>query len=47
MVSVSTAAAFATSSQVPRVIHLGLASVEIETLREALATVKRVIDNHT
>jgi DNA-binding transcriptional MocR family regulator len=46
-VSVSTAGAFATSSQVPHAIRLALASVEIETLREALATVKRVIDNQT
>jgi len=46
-VSVSKAAAFATSSQAPHAIRLALASVEIETLREALATVKRVIDNQT
>jgi DNA-binding transcriptional MocR family regulator len=44
-ISVSTAEPFATSAQVPHAIRLALGSVELGTLRESLATVKRVIDD--
>jgi DNA-binding transcriptional MocR family regulator len=43
-ISVSTAEPFATSAPVPHAIRLALGSVELGTLREALAKVKRVID---
>lgn len=42
-VSVSTAEPFATSVHVPHAIRLALGSVEMDTLREALEKVKRVI----
>jgi DNA-binding transcriptional MocR family regulator len=42
-VSVSTAEPFTTSNQVPHAIRLALGSVELDALREALETVKRVI----
>nr|AIA13928.1 Aminotransferase class I and II [uncultured bacterium] len=42
-ISVSTAEPFATSAQVPHAIRLALGSVELDTLREALETVKSVI----
>ncbi|GAB3374424.1 aminotransferase-like domain-containing protein [Azotobacter armeniacus] len=45
-ISVSTAEPFATSAQVPHAIRLALGSVEQEALREALATVRGVIDEH-
>jgi DNA-binding transcriptional MocR family regulator len=46
-VSVSTAEPFATSTHVPHAIRLALGSTDEETLRAALGTVKRVIDDHT
>jgi DNA-binding transcriptional MocR family regulator len=45
-ISVSTAEPFATSTPVPHAIRLALGSVEQEALREALATVRRAIDEH-
>lgn len=42
-VSVSTAEPFATSANVPHAVRLALGSVELESLREALEKVKRVI----
>lgn len=42
-VSVSTAEPFCTSAHVPHAIRLALGSVSMETLREALTTVKRVV----
>ena len=46
-VSVSTAEPFASSAHVPHAIRLALGSVELGTLREALAKVKRVIDDQS
>jgi len=46
-ISVSTAEPFATSAQVPHAIRLALGSVELEPLREALTTVRRVIDEQS
>lgn len=46
-ISVSTAEPFATTSQVPHALRLALGSVGLDTLRNALQTVKRVIDDHT
>jgi DNA-binding transcriptional MocR family regulator len=46
-ISVSTAEPFATSAPVPHAIRLALGSVELGTLRDALARVKRVIDDQT
>lgn len=46
-ISVSTAEPFATSAQVPHAIRLALGSVELDTLREALEKVRRVIDDQT
>lgn len=46
-IAVSTAEPFATSPQVPHAIRLALGSVDLDTLREALATVKRVIDDQS
>jgi DNA-binding transcriptional MocR family regulator len=46
-ISVSTAEPFATSAPVPHAIRLALGSVELGTLRGALAKVKRVIDDRT
>lgn len=43
-VSVSTATPFATSTQVPHAIRLALGSVELVTLGEALAKVRRAIE---
>lgn len=45
-ISVSTAEPFATTSQVPHALRLALGSVGLDTLRDALQTVKRVIDDH-
>jgi DNA-binding transcriptional MocR family regulator len=46
-ISVATAEPFATSAPVPHAIRLAVGSVELSTLREALAKVKRVIDDRT
>ncbi|MDP9166958.1 MAG: PLP-dependent aminotransferase family protein, partial [Actinomycetota bacterium] len=46
-VSVATAEPFATTAHVPRAIRLALGSTDLRTLREGLATVKRVIELHT
>lgn len=46
-VSVSTAEPFATSAHVPHAIRLALGSTDLDTLREALEKVKRVVDAHT
>lgn len=46
-VSVSTAEPFATSAHVPHAIRLALGSVPLDALKEALETVKRVIDSHS
>ena len=45
-ISVSTAQPFAASRQVPHAIRLALGSVAVDTLRQALATVARVVDDH-
>ena len=44
-ISVSTAEPFATSAQVPHAVRLALGSVGFDTLRQALATVKQVVDD--
>lgn len=44
---VSTAEPFATSAPVPHTIRLALGSVELESLRAALRTVRRVIDEQS
>lgn len=46
-VSVSTAEPFSTSVHVPHAIRLALGSVSMDTLREALVTVKRVVGAYT
>jgi hypothetical protein len=46
-ISVPTAEPFATTSQVPHALRLALGSVGLDSLRDALQTVKRVIDDHT
>lgn len=46
-ISVSTAEPFATSAQVPHAIRVALGSVDLASLREALTTVRRVIDAHS
>jgi DNA-binding transcriptional MocR family regulator len=46
-ISVSTAEPFATSVHLPHAIRLALGSVELESLREALEKVKRVIDGYS
>lgn len=43
-ISVSTAEPFATSAQVPHAIRLALGSVDLESLREVLTTVRQVIE---
>jgi DNA-binding transcriptional MocR family regulator len=43
-ISVSTAEPFATSTQVPHALRLALGSVALDTLRDALERVKRVVD---
>lgn len=44
-ISVSTAEPFATTAQAPHAIRIALGSVDLETLRIALATVKRVVED--
>jgi DNA-binding transcriptional MocR family regulator len=44
-ISVSTAEPFATTAQVPHALRLALGSVELDTLRDALEKVKRVIND--
>ena len=44
-ISVSTAEPFATSAPVPHAIRLALGSVELESLRDALITIRRVTDD--
>ena len=44
-ISVSTAAPFATSTQVPHAIRLALGSVDLGVLRRSLETVARVIED--
>ena len=46
-VSVSTAQPFATSAHVPHAIRLALGSVAPDALRQALAKVRRAIEQHT
>jgi DNA-binding transcriptional MocR family regulator len=46
-ISVSTAEPFATSAQVPHALRLALGSVELDTLRDALEKVRRVIDEQS
>jgi DNA-binding transcriptional MocR family regulator len=46
-ISVSTAEPFATSAHVPHAIRLALGSTDLDTLRSALGTVRRVVDAHT
>jgi hypothetical protein len=46
-VSVSTAEPFCTSVHIPHAIRLALGSVSMDTLREALITVKRVVGAYT
>jgi DNA-binding transcriptional MocR family regulator len=45
-ISVSTAEPFATSIQVPHAIRLALGSVSLVALKQALATVRQVVDAH-
>jgi DNA-binding transcriptional MocR family regulator len=45
-ISVSTAEPFATTEHVPHAIRLALGSSDLDTLREALGTVNRVVDAH-
>jgi len=45
-VSVSTAEPFAASAHVPHAIRLALGSTDLSTLRDALGTVRRVVDAH-
>jgi len=46
-ISVSTAEPFATTAHVPHALRLALGSVGLDTLRAALQTVRRVIDDQT
>jgi DNA-binding transcriptional MocR family regulator len=46
-VSVSTAEPFSTSVHIPHAIRLALGSVSLDTLREALLTVRRVVGAYT
>ncbi|MFD6063534.1 aminotransferase-like domain-containing protein [Rhodococcus wratislaviensis] len=46
-VSVSTAEPFATSAHVPHALRLALGSTNLDTLREALDKVKRIINEYT
>ena len=46
-ISVSTAEPFATTAQVPHALRLALGSVELDTLRDALEKVKRVISDRS
>lgn len=45
-IAVSTAEPFSTSVHVPHAIRLALGSVDLNTLREALVKVKRVVDQY-
>jgi DNA-binding transcriptional MocR family regulator len=45
-ISISTAEPFSTAAQVPHAIRIALGSVSLDTLRWALKTVKRVIEDH-
>lgn len=45
-ISVSTAEPFAATEHVPHAIRLALGSTDLGTLREALGTVSRVVDDH-
>jgi DNA-binding transcriptional MocR family regulator len=45
-ISVSTAEPFAASAHAPHAIRLALGSADRSTLREALRTVRRVVDAH-
>ena len=44
-ISVSTAEPFASTPQVPHALRLALGSVDLDTLRDALKTVRRVISD--
>jgi DNA-binding transcriptional MocR family regulator len=44
-ISVSTAEPFATTAHVPHALRLALGSVDLETLRDALGTVRRVVED--
>lgn len=46
-VSVATAEPFATTAHVPHALRLALGTTDLDVLRDALATVRRVIDAHT
>jgi DNA-binding transcriptional MocR family regulator len=46
-ISASTAEPFATSAHVPHALRLALGSVELDALRDALETVRRVVDAQT
>lgn len=46
-ISVSTAEPFSTSAQVPHAIRMALGSVDLDTLRLALAKVRQVVEDHT
>ncbi|MFC9839766.1 hypothetical protein ACFVKB_39210 [Rhodococcus sp. NPDC127530] len=46
-VSVSTAEPFATSAHVPHALRLALGSTNLDTLREALDKVKRMVELYT
>jgi len=46
-ISVSTVEPFSTTALVPHAIRIALGSVVLDTLRLALATVKRVIEDHS
>jgi len=46
-ISASTAEPFATTAHVPHALRLALGSVELDVLRDALETVRRVVDAQT
>lgn len=46
-ISVSTAEPFSTAAQVPHALRIALGSVAFDTLRLALTTVRRVVEDHT
>ena len=45
-ISVSTAAPFATTHQIPHAIRIALGSVDLQVLQQALATISYVIGDH-
>jgi DNA-binding transcriptional MocR family regulator len=45
-ISVSTAEPFAVTAHVPHAIRLALGSTDLDTLRKALCTVRRIVDAH-